>query len=91
MASQEPPFSLLDESAIAAVELRRDPYDYAFVEPATPLRFKDEVPSDAPRMSLQFCFSDSRSLLRSEYIRHGISAFAKSVPLLEKIIEWAPK
>ena len=223
MASQDSPFSLLDEAAIAAADLRRDPYDYAFVEQAIPLRFKDEVLGDAPRipdrgsyglpslrygphfgtviqdllsarfrglmeekfdidlskrppvilmmgnttghynegyahpdskhklitvivgfsrewpyengrlrvlrsadredyafefppefgrmlmfrvcdhswhgflpqkgprMSLQLCFSDSERYVRSEYPRHGISAFAKSVPLLKKIIEWAPK
>ena len=49
------------------------------------------LPQKGTRMSLQLCFSDSASYVRSEYIRHGISAFAKSVPLLRKIIEWAPR
>ncbi len=223
MASQDSAFSLLDEAAIAAAELKQDPYDYAFVDQAIPLKYKDEVLNDAPRipdrgsyglpnlhygerfgaviqdllsvrfrnliqdkfdidltnlppvilmmgnttghynegyahpdskhklitvivgfsrewpyengrlrvlrssdredyafefppefgrmlmfrvsdkswhgflpqkgprMSLQLCFSDSERYVRSEYFRHGVSAFAKSVPLLRKIIEWAPK
>ena len=223
MASQESPFTMLDEAAIAGASLRHDPYDYAFAERAIPLAFKDEVLADAPRipdrgsyglpslrygprfgtvirdllsprfrrlmeekfdldlskrppvilmmgnttghynegyahpdskhkivtvilgfsrewpyehgrlrvlrsadredyafefppefgrmlmfrvcdhswhgflpqkgprMSLQLCFSDSERYVRSEYLRHGLSAFAKSVPLLRKIIEWAPK
>ena len=49
------------------------------------------LPQKGKRMSLQLCFSDSESYVRSEYIRHSISAFAKSVPLLRKIIEWAPR
>lgn len=216
-------FSLLDEASIAAAELRHDPYDFAFVEQAIDLRFKDEVLADAPRipyrgsyglpslrygprfgavindllsvrfrrlveqkfdtdlgacppvivmmgnttgnynegyahpdskhkiitvllgfsrewpyergrlrvlrsadredvafefppefgkmimfrvcdhswhgflpqkgqrMSLQLCYVDSDSYVRHEYWRHSISAFAKSVPLLRKIIEWAPR
>lgn len=48
MQSSHPPFNLLDESAIAAAELRRDPYDFAFVEHAIRPCFKDEVLADAP-------------------------------------------
>ncbi len=223
MAVSESPFALLDEAAIAAAELRRDPYEYAFAEHAIPPAYKDEVLADAPRipdrgsyglpslrygarfgaviqdllsprfrhlmeekfdidlskrppvilmmgnttghynegyahpdsrhkiitvilgfsrewpyergrlrvlrsadredyafefppefgrmlmfrvsdrswhgflpqkgprMSLQLCFSDSERYVRSEYMRHGLSAFAKSIPLVRKIIEWAPK
>ena len=223
MATQESPFTMLDEAAIAGAQLKHDPYDYAFVEQAIPLGYKDAVLADAPsipdrgsyglpslrygprfgtviqdllsprfrrlmeekfdldlskrppvilmmgnttghynegyahpdskhklitvivgfsrewpyergrlrvlrsadredyafefapefgrmlmfrvcdhswhgflpqkgpRMSLQLCFSDSERYVRSEYLRHGLSAFAKSVPLLRKIIEWAPK
>ena len=43
-------FECLDEAAIAAAGLRRDPYDFAFVEQALPARLKDEVLADAPRI-----------------------------------------
>jgi 2-oxoglutarate-Fe(II)-dependent oxygenase superfamily protein len=49
------------------------------------------LPQKGPRMSLQLCFVDSESYVRSEYWRHGVSAFAKSVPVLRKIIDWAPR
>ncbi|MDA8328682.1 MAG: 2OG-Fe(II) oxygenase [Betaproteobacteria bacterium] len=49
------------------------------------------LPQKGPRMSLQLCFSDSAQYVRSEYLRHGVSAFVKSVPLLRKLVEWAPK
>jgi hypothetical protein len=49
------------------------------------------LPQKGQRMSLQLCYVDSPSYVRREYIRHSISAFAKSVPLLRKIIEWAPR
>jgi SM-20-related protein len=223
MRDGDMPFSLLDETAIAAAALRRDPYDFAFVEHAIDPRFKDDVLNDAPRipdrgsyglpslhygprfgavvrdllsrrfrrlveekfdldlggyppvivmmgnttghynegyahpdsrhkivtvllgfsrewpfergrlrvlrssdrddcafefppefgrmlmfrvsdhswhgflpqkgqrMSLQLCFVDSEWYVRREYLRHSVSAFAKSVPVLRKIIEWAPR
>ncbi|MGA7180002.1 MAG: 2OG-Fe(II) oxygenase [Thiobacillaceae bacterium] len=47
MASNFPPFHALDEAAIAAAELRHDPYDYAFTENAIALD-KDSVLADAP-------------------------------------------
>lgn len=43
-----PPFNMLDEAAIAAAELNRKPYDYAFVEQAIPLKYKQEVLADVP-------------------------------------------
>ena len=43
-------FSMLDEAAIARAELRRDPYDFAFVEQAISPQFKDEVLADAPQI-----------------------------------------
>jgi hypothetical protein len=49
------------------------------------------LPQKGPRMSLQLCFCDSDAYVRSEYVRHRVSAFAKSVPVLNKIIEWAPR
>lgn len=48
MATNDPPFSLLDEAAIAAAELRHDPYDFAFVDQAIPPEYKDRVLADAP-------------------------------------------
>jgi 2OG-Fe(II) oxygenase superfamily len=48
MLDTEAPFSILDEQAIAAATLRTDPYDYAFVDQAMPLSFKDAVLADAP-------------------------------------------
>ncbi len=49
------------------------------------------LPQKGPRMSLQLCFVDSEAYVRREYWRHGVSAFAKSVPLLRKAIDWAPR
>lgn len=46
--SSDPPFLMLDEAAIAAVELQRKPYDYAFVNQAIPLSRKEEVLPDVP-------------------------------------------
>ena len=49
------------------------------------------LPQKGPRMSLQLCYCDSEAYVRSEYVRHRVSAFAKSVPILNKVIEWAPR
>lgn len=223
MADTAAPFSMLDEAAIAAAELRRDPYDFCFVENAMPQRLKEDVLGDAPtipdrgsyalpdlqygkhfgavvqdllsarfrhlveekfdidlskrppcivmmgnttghynegyahpdskhkiitilvgftrawpyergrlrvlrsndredyafefapefgrmlmfrvcdhswhgflpqkgqRMSLQLCYVDSEWYVHKEYARHSVSAFAKSVPLIRKAIDWAPR
>ncbi len=223
MPDSDAPLEMIDEAAVAAAELRRDPYDFAFVEHALPERFKQEVLADAPvipdrgsyglpdlqrgphfeavirdltsvrfrhlveekfsldlskcppcivmmgnttghynegyahpdskhkiitvllgftrewpyergrlrvlrsndrndyafefapefgrmlmfrvcdhswhgflpqkgqRMSLQLCYVDSELYARKEYWRHSISAYAKSVPLLRKVIDWAPR
>lgn len=48
MQPSDPPFTLLDEAAISAAELRRDPYDWAFVDRAMSPSFKEEVLADAP-------------------------------------------
>lgn len=50
MLNQEPPFAMLDETAIAAAELRNDPYDFAFVEQAIDPGLKDRVLADAPKI-----------------------------------------
>ena len=49
------------------------------------------LPQKGKRMSLQLCFVDSESYVRSEYWRHGMSAFAKSVPFLRQMMDWAPR
>ncbi len=49
------------------------------------------LPQKGQRMSLQLCYVDSEWYVRREYWRHSLSAAAKSVPLLRKIIEWAPR
>ncbi len=49
------------------------------------------LPQKGPRMSLQLCFVDSEWYVRREYWRHSASAMAKSIPVLNKIIEWAPR
>ncbi len=48
MSQVDPPFVMLDEAALAAMEVRHDPYDYAFVDQAIPLSRRDEVLADAP-------------------------------------------
>jgi Rps23 Pro-64 3,4-dihydroxylase Tpa1-like proline 4-hydroxylase len=49
------------------------------------------LPQKGQRMSLQLCYVDSEAYVRKEYARHSISAFAKSVPMLRKLIDWAPR
>jgi hypothetical protein len=49
------------------------------------------LPQKGQRMSLQLCYVDSEWYVRREYWRHSISAYAKSVPMLRKAIDWAPR
>jgi len=49
------------------------------------------LPQKGQRMSLQLCYVDSERYVRREYWHHSMSAFAKSVPILRKAIEWAPR
>jgi hypothetical protein len=49
------------------------------------------LPQKGPRTSLQLCFVDSEWYVRREYWRHSVSAFAKSVPLFRKVLDWAPR
>jgi len=49
------------------------------------------LPQKGQRMSLQLCYVDSDWYVQREYWRHSVSAYAKSVPLLHKIIDWAPR
>ena len=50
MAVSEQAFLVLDEEAIKGADLRRDPYDYAYVDQAMPLGRKAEVLADAPKI-----------------------------------------
>lgn len=50
MAVSEQPFLVLDEEAIRSADLRRDPYDYAYVDQAMPLERKAEVLADVPKI-----------------------------------------
>ncbi|ABQ29149.1 2OG-Fe(II) oxygenase [Acidiphilium cryptum] len=49
------------------------------------------LPQKGQRKSLQLCYVDSEWYVRKEYARHSLSAYAKSVPLLRKAIDWAPR
>jgi SM-20-related protein len=49
------------------------------------------LPQKGQRMSLQLCYVDSEWYVRKEYWRHSVSAYAKSVPLLRKLIDYAPR
>ena len=49
------------------------------------------LPQKGRRMSLQLCYVDSEAYVASEYRRHSVSAFAKSVPMLRKMLDWAPR
>ena len=50
MFDGDQPFNFLDEAALEAAPLNRDPYDYAFVDHAIPLSRKEEVLADAPHI-----------------------------------------
>ena len=49
------------------------------------------LPQKGKRMSVQLCYVDSESYVRRENFRHGLSAFAKSIPGMKQIIDWAPR
>jgi SM-20-related protein len=42
-------------------------------------------------MSVQLCYVDSEWYVHRENIRHGLSAFAKTVPGLHQLINWMPR
>ena len=83
------------------VQNSRDREDYAFEFTPTfgnmlMFRVSDKswhgfLPQKGPRMSLQLCYVDSETYVRSEYFRHGVSAFVKSVPVLRQILGLLPK
>jgi len=48
MQDEDTPLTIVNEAAIAAAELRHDPYDYCFVDDALPQSRKQRVLDDAP-------------------------------------------
>jgi len=79
--SEDAPLKMYDEEAIRAAELRRDPYDYAFVDNAIDPKWKDEVMADLPDIpyrgsyalpSLNYGpkFADCMNDLLSDRFRH---------------------
>ena len=49
------------------------------------------LPQKGQRMSLQLCYVDSEWYVRKEYGGTASAPIAKSVPLLRKVIDWAPR
>ena len=49
------------------------------------------LPQKGQRMSVQLCYVDSEWYVRRENFRHGLSAFAKSIPGLREAIFMAPR
>ena len=49
------------------------------------------LPQKGKRMSLQLCYVDSKWYASKENIRHRLSAFAKSIPGVRQVIDWAPR
>ena len=49
------------------------------------------LPQKSERMSLQFCWVDSRSYVTKTYARHALSAFAKATPGFNKLLEYVPR
>ncbi|NNM57233.1 2OG-Fe(II) oxygenase [Acidocella sp.] len=49
------------------------------------------LPQKGNRMSVQLCYVDSEWYVHRENIRHGLSSFAKSIPVVRQIIDWMPR
>jgi SM-20-related protein len=49
------------------------------------------LPQKGKRMSLQFCWVDSAAYARKTYLRHRLSAFAKSIPGLRQLVFRLPR
>lgn len=82
--SSDNTFAILNESAIRAAPLRRDPYDFAYVEQATCLIYRDALLHDAP-------YIPDRGSYALSSLRHGPSFAACMQDLLStrfrKIVE----
>ncbi len=53
--------------------------------------FHGFLPQKSERKSLQFCWVDSKAYARKTYVRHALSAFAKSIPGLRSLVALAPR
>ena len=49
------------------------------------------LPQKGKRVSLQLCYVDSQWYAYRENMRHRLSAFAKSIPGIRQIVDWAPR
>ena len=49
------------------------------------------LPQKGERMSVQLCYVDSQWYVARENFRHGLSAFAKSIPGVREAIFMAPR
>ena len=49
------------------------------------------LPQKSQRMSLQFCWVDTKAYARETYIRHYLSAIAKATPGFNKLLEYVPR
>lgn len=49
------------------------------------------LPQKGKRMSVQLCYVDSEWYAHRENIRHAVSAFAKSIPGMKQLIDYAPR
>jgi len=49
------------------------------------------LPQKGKQMSLQLCYVDSKWYALKENVRHRLSSFAKSLPIVRQIIYWAPR
>jgi 2OG-Fe(II) oxygenase superfamily len=49
------------------------------------------LPQKGKRMSVQLCYVDSEFYAWRENFRHGVSAFAKSIPGVRHMLDWAPR
>jgi len=49
------------------------------------------LPQKGQRMSLQFCWVDSKTYARKTYVRHFLSAIGKSIPVFSKVLEYIPR
>ena len=49
------------------------------------------LPQKGQRMSVQLCYVDSDWYVKRENFRHGVSAFAKSIPGVRELVFMAPR
>jgi hypothetical protein len=49
------------------------------------------LPQKGQRMSLQFCWVDSKAYATKTYLRHSVSAFFKSIPGFRQVVFRLPR